>query len=325
MQRFPHCARQVMVSFGVLAALSALTGVPPVHAGTPSSRAVGSAASTTHPPPGEAVELVALLIGDTNDPRIGRAVAKDLEYLRQALRSALGSRLRIKVLQGDRATAGKICSWFADPVDEQGQRLRIGRHTNLLCYFSGHGAMRWGWASRHAHYLCMANRSGVLFREQLLALMMQKRPRGMMLLTDCCSAWDLGITGPIPVWAASKGAAFAGPSDAAATSDTGIASPDHDTVCSLLLRPRLVDITAAEDGATANGPPTGSSFTKALLKLFSKPVSSFDRNGDGIVQWDEFFPKLVEETRDQSLGDGVANIHVPRKFAIDEQIAADCP
>src|ERR671937_276953 len=99
MPRFSHYTRRFVVSSVALAVLWTITTVPPVHAG-------GLAASNIHRRAGEAADVVALLIGDTNDSRIGRAVVKDLERLGQALRLALGDRVRMKVLQGNQATAG---------------------------------------------------------------------------------------------------------------------------------------------------------------------------------------------------------------------------
>jgi hypothetical protein len=59
----------------------------------------------------------------------------------------------------------------------------------------------------------------------------------------------------------------------------------------------LVDIQSAKPGNLAKGSPAhGNVFTRAFTGLLDQPVSHFDRNRDGLVDWTEFYNVLRRET-----------------------------
>ena len=143
----------------------------------------------------------------------------------------------------------------------------------------------------------MELRDGQLFKSDLLLAMRQCQPRLAVILNDCCST----IMGNRPLSQQAKYPSLPGavPSTvpfktpAPAFQTTGSAFRD------LMFRHTgVVDIMAAKTGQAASGNRRlgGSYFTVALTKLLSKDGARFDLNGNGFVEWNEFFVQLQRET-----------------------------
>jgi hypothetical protein len=73
----------------------------------------------------------------------------------------------------------------------------------------------------------------------------------------------------------------------------------------------LVDVNGCKKGKSSHGtiPWGGSLFTIGFMSLQKEPVSKFDKNGDGLVEWDEFFPHL--QTSCSRAGKSVGAHQVP--------------
>ncbi len=236
----------------------------------------------------EAANVHVLIVGDTNDggPNgVGPACRKDVQAFQHFLRMTeaahpdLRGRIKAHVLTGRRSSPASVRAYY--------RNLRSGPNDNLLFYLTSHGAMRRGAASpEEAHVLNLntgMGDTGRMTRAEVRRLMQQKRPRGIIILTDVCSSY-CGETSAVRANTTVRRAA------------PGTA-PNRDTVRNLLFRaPRLVSITAAQDGRTASCGHVGtafgdasSAFTVALLHVCCDPQRTF-------ASWNELFPALRYET-----------------------------
>jgi hypothetical protein len=259
----------------------------------------------------EAANVHVLLVADTDDVRydaagnfaggIGPAVGKDVEAFRklldmvQAAHPQLKGRIKVTVLTGKNATPAKVQAYYRD--------LKCGPNDNLLFYLSSHGGMRRGAESaEEAHILAVCSRlkaDGEITRSEVRRLMEGKQPRGIVLITDVCSSY-----GPEDGLAPDRSVRRSAPG-------TG---PNAATVRNLLFQaPRLVNITAAQDGTPARASHEGSAFggarsafTVALLHLLCDADRDF-------TTWEQFFPALDEETFKAS-----GRVHRPRHFGLNE-------
>src|SRR5262249_1984547 len=70
------------------------------------------------------------------------------------------------------------------------------------------------------------------------------------------------------------------------------------TMSHLFFRGRgLVDITAATEEEAWSDDQNGGLFTRSLCRLLLRDIKEMDRNRDGFLAWDEFFPQLQKETQ----------------------------
>jgi Caspase domain len=221
----------------------------------------------------------ALLVADS-DSSLGDSVKHDVSQLTRALTLAFQehpSRLRLhSPLLGSAVTVSAIESFFND--------LRSGPEDTLFFYFSGHGEVR----PELGHVLNFANpdekERKILPRFELLALLKAKNPRLTVVLTDCCSA----IRRP-PVVAAAEARVEVHPPPAWAVAG-----------CLLLQHRGVVDITASCPGQAAwpNQVDGGGILTGAFAGLLDRyNVYSLDKNKDGFVEWNEFYPVLEKRTQ----------------------------
>jgi hypothetical protein len=234
----------------------------------------------------EATRLHVVLLGFTPADGIGPACRKDVEAVRRFFQSSLGSlpgnRLQIHDLTGD--------AWTPDRILAALQKLPVGPNDNVLVYHSGHGCMRpdGPWAS----HLLTVNGHRDVPRYRIRDVLKGLRPRGLLLLTDCCSYCG---TNGVPEGMVPRSL---------------VVGPNVASVRNLFLKARgLIDITAAQAGGTAqathvgpNAPGAGSAFTVALLNLLSDPTQTF-------TAWQDFFPRLRRETQASSNG-----AHQPEVF-----------
>ncbi len=151
----------------------------------------------------------------------------------------------------------------------------------LLCYYAGHGATD----PDKGHWLAMSG--GGLPRAELRRTMETRRPRGVILLTDCCSS-----VATFPVAAAAMAAPLA------TKGRTDIERILHDL---FFRHTGTVDVTAAtyhpetRSGEYAWFQGTGGIFTESLYYiLFFAPggFAALDGNADGIVTWQETVSRL---------------------------------
>jgi hypothetical protein len=243
----------------------------------------------------EASRVVILEAIDTDaDPKGTLGLYRDAENLRQIMQQAFAG---VPAGRLDRIRlTGPYCT--PERLTELVQTLQIGANDSLVVYYSGHG----GWHPEHGQYLAMTNGGRVLFRSDLVAAMERRACRLRVLLSDCCSSLPNdeeaarriarmgGKGGAVPK---TTGPVTAGP----AVTATQKMKPEWRTVRDLFLKSRgTVDITAAQRGQVAwGGYMAGGAFTLTMVDLLCVPAEQLDANGNGSVEWAEFFTRLRDD------------------------------
>ena len=172
--------------------------------------------------------------------------------------------------------------------------MKVGTNDNVLVFHSGHGGIADAKNPEKTHHLYIDG--GEVDRWAIQQLVLAKKPRSLIVLTDCCSAWE----GRGPQSATDGGRL------------PNTVGPNLQTVRSLVLKPvGVVSITAADDGklaiagySGANPGKAGSAFTVAMLRLWY-------RNDVTYTSWSQFFPSLRTETGKASNGQ-----HMARAFQL---------
>jgi hypothetical protein len=221
------------------------------------------------PTPGAAAEekpgrLHAVLVADTNDPRIGPIVAKDLDNVRAFLEEGFKD-------HPDRLTLTEVkgadCTWPA--IEERIKGLKVEPRDAVLFYSSTHGS----YASGLGQWLLMQPAPGggrrSLPRSFIRQWALEKGARLTLVLTDAC--FELPDKEEIRA---------------------GAARPDWDTVrCLFLDAQGLLEVNAASEHELSYcNERVGSFYTTALLKTLRRPFKELDRDGDGFLHWQEVLP-----------------------------------
>jgi len=144
-----------------------------------------------HPPTRDRVVRV-LLIGLTDDERIGKGMQLNLTNLERILRSEIpGERLDIEIVSGADCNARTIIS----KVRELGRRAKAA--DSLFCYYAGHGAYDPRYEAGDpsgGHFFSIP--SGDLLRKTLFDNMLAQPGRLKVLVTDTCNVrWVARIAG----------------------------------------------------------------------------------------------------------------------------------
>jgi hypothetical protein len=219
--------------------------------------------------PKEVTKLHALLVFDTADDALSDSLEIDESRVFSLLTNKIPQdRVSITVLKGKQVTPARILDHYrrAKPKAEDG----------LLFFYGGHGATD---PDKKQHYFQLACGENLL-RSSVRTAMESKKTALVVLLSDCCST----------------------PQKIATVKTRKIQSPRsvkqiHPTLRCLLFKSRgTVDVTAATDAPSWSDNLEGGLFTRALCKMMTKDVKSLDADGDGLVTWREFFPRLQEET-----------------------------
>lgn len=223
------------------------------------------------PPANESKRVIAVLVVDSNDSKIGKAVAKDGELVKQALEDGFSkekSRLVLHpILEGNKVTPDGVLDFI--------EKLKVAPTDTLLFYYSGHGA----WDTTKGQYLQMysgpRDKRGDLFRSTLITRLKARKPRLLVCLTDCCNI-EFDSRAPL-------------------TRDIKFPVA-WDTIRRLLLLPTgVVDMTSSAKGElswtypTRGGVPQGSLFTVALVDLLrikpTGPSPDWDKAHAIIKTW----------------------------------------
>jgi hypothetical protein len=277
--------RTTLLTAPVAALLLALAAVSPLWAQSTSAR------------PAEADRLHVVLLVAGHDSGIGNADLKDIAAMKRTIDTAFANdkkRVAYHDLTGINAKTGK--AFTANEILAHLRNLKIGPNDNVLVYHSGHGGIADKNRPEETHILTVDG--GQLNRKDIRTNLSAKRPRALMILTDCCSSFMNAPRALFPEL------------EQAAPASVNVA-----TVRNLLLKPiGIVNITAAKDGTEAkagsNGPnpgQAGSAFTVALMRLWYRHDATF-------TSWEQLFPVLRTETLKASGG-----AHQARAFRISTQ------
>ena len=227
-------------------------------------------------PPSSGV-IHALLVADS-DSNLRKSVLQDVAMLDGALKEAFKehpSRLRLETRTGKSVKVSEILSWF--------HNLNSNPDDTLLFYYSGHGEIH----PNRGHVLSLTNAENgnkILPRADILSEMKRKRTRLVVVLTDCCSTIRPTI-GPVPT---------PPPAGLLPIPPWAVAG------CLLLQHRGLVDINASCPGQEAwpGFTPVGGIFTGNLSTLLNgNMLFSIDKNGDGFIEWNEFYQVLEKNTQ----------------------------
>lgn len=208
----------------------------------------------------EAQKLHVVLIGDTNDPRIGADT--DLDSMASVLEDGLpASRLRIQRMTGSEVTP--------DQIESRLSALRIEPNDSVLVYYSGHG----GYSTTDGHYLSLTL-GGNLYRDKVVrAITRPYTPRFWGLITDCCaSVSEDSVT---------------------YTVQTG---PPSTTLLTHLFfdTPGRIDFTSCRPEQVSYGSPLrGGWFTRCFCQVLSE-------NKSRRLRWDDVFKRARSRTTELS-------------------------
>jgi hypothetical protein len=237
----------------------------------------------------EADRLHLVLAGYTANDDCGQACARDIEAVKRAFQSALGSRLECHDL-----TASSVSRLMAY-LRTSARLPASGSRAVVFFYHSGHGSGLEPGKGEDSHELLINDHSARINRLQLRSVLQGRNPHGVVILTDCCSG-DSAVR------------------DVERAQARSFASVNAQTIRNLFLRmPRLINITAALPGTMGRyrhssevaGHGAESAFSAALLNLL--------HDGRTFANWNQFFPELVRMTRRASAIRG-ARPHEPYRF-----------
>lgn len=257
--------------------------------------------------PPEVTRVRILLIIDTlGDKADLNGFGSDKDNMKKVIKEAmrdqnLEDRYTLDVLQGADATPARVLAYYRE--------LKVAPTETLFCYYSGHGGAHKGGG----HFLEM--RAGRLQRSELRKAMEARRPRLVVLLSDCCA--DYGDVPLSRILVAEDTKKEAKKKPAPGARQNTLRSPRGETLRHLLFHGRgVVDITACDLGklAFSSYKGRGGYFTLTLASLLRTDSDHFEADGDGVVGWGTFFTTLQEATRRASRNG--ASFQTPRAFAL---------
>jgi hypothetical protein len=262
---------------------------------------------------GEASRVRILLVIDTEGADAeANGFAHDKDRMKKVIKETmreqnLEDRYTLDVLHGAGATPERVVAYY--------RTLKVAPTEALLCYYSGHGGTELG----RGHFLEM--KGGRLFRSELRAAMESRRPRLLVLLSDCCASYVSGPlggpTGRVNVADREKDGGKDGRKrqDVAARQNTS-KSFRGETFRHLLFQHRgLVDVGACKVGKMAfSSGKGGGYFTLTLTGLLAADGDRFEADEDGIIGWDGFFTALQAATGRHAVRD--ETLQTPHAFAM---------
>jgi len=257
---------------------------------------ISAATSVRRDLPAEASRVHLVLLGYTPANGFGDACRRDIIAVEATLRAGFrekSDRIVTHELSVKNPRTG--AAYTTAEVEQYLRSMEVGRNEIVIVYHSGHGKITNPREPESSHVLEF--NGGEISRGTIMRLLQAKNPRGLIVLTDCCSAF--GVSEELEF------VSFGGP------------TVNAETIQNLFLRMTgVVSITAAQDGTYgivgySGGNPgfAGSAFTVALLRL------TFGERS--YVSWKDFFPSLCEETFAASSG-RTSTPHRPRYFRLSE-------
>ena len=221
----------------------------------------------------ESKRLVAVIVVDSLDKSIGKAVAKDGERVRQSLADGFAKDKNRLVLappvDGAKVTPDDVLKFI--------DKLEVNKDDTLLFFYSGHGASNKEKGQYFQMYSGPENKKGDLLRKTLENRLKAKNARLTVLLTNICNV-DCPFLAPL-------------------TRDLS-KPPNYQVMRSLFLLPKgMVNITSSKEGEFSwnltGGGDIGGLFTFPLVNLLR-----YDRLKPGqVLTWDVAFDALREATQ----------------------------
>ncbi|MCI0459369.1 MAG: caspase family protein [Gemmataceae bacterium] len=261
----------------------------------------------------EATRLRILLVIDTEGHSAKEnGFALDQASMKRAIKETLREqnledRYTLDILHGQDVTPEKLLAYY--------RNLKVAPTETLFCYYSGHG----GSDKERGHFLQM--KGGRLFRSELRAAMEARRPRLLVLLSDCCADYGTGLglpTNRLSLILDDKDAPKDGrrkrAEDGARQNTLKVVRGE--TFRRLLFGQRgVVDISACEVGKVAfSSRSRGGYFTTTLTGLLGVDGDRFESDPDGSVGWGGFFHVLQTATSQRARNDAYSQ--TPRAFAL---------
>jgi hypothetical protein len=235
--------------------------------------------------PAEADKLHVVLMVNGTDKSIGATCLHDVQALKKVLRTAFAKDAKRLVIHDLTLTNPKTKKLYtANEIIGYLKGMQVGKNDNVLVYHSGHGCVYDAKKPEHTHTLFIDG--GSVNRMVVEQAVLAKKPRSLIILTDCCSVFR----GPRAMAAEGRPA-------------TPAMSVNVQTVRNLMLKTAgVVSITAADDGKEASSGHTGpnpsgadGAFTVAFLRLLCKTNATYSN-------WGQFYPALRSETGKASNG-----------------------
>ena len=215
---------------------------------------------------GQTIHVVLAADRDTR-AKLGNAVKVDLENMTYLFRSNVPSEnLNLIVLE--------IESMTPDAILKSIEELSVDPDDAIVFYYSGHGAYD---AKNKKQFLDLVGR-GNLYRETLLTEIQKKSPRLAVLLTDCCNAKVVNVSGVR--------------SGVTATTRTAKSCSDFSPLFENLFVfcKGTADLTSSKQGEYSfidtTGKDRGSCFTWPLVELLENNKTNED------LHWKEISEKL---------------------------------
>jgi hypothetical protein len=250
--------------------------------------------------PAEADKLHVVLLVAGADQNIGNADLQDIQAMRRVIDLAFPQQAKRVVYHDLTGKNPATRKHFTGPeIIKHLKAMKIEANHNVLIFHSGHGGMSNRKRPEESHILTVDG--GSVARKDLTKAVQDQKPRGLIILTDCCSAFSESAVGLVE--------------------ELDEPRPNVKTVRNLLVKATgFISITAAEDGKVAqanfrgdNPAQAGSAFTVALTRLWYRQDVTF-------TTWRQFFSKLRPETNMASGGQ-----HRARAFHLGDETPAALP
>jgi hypothetical protein len=237
----------------------------------------------------EATRVRILLVVDTNGfnadaLKLGLAGENMKKTMKEVLRNQnLEHRYTLDVLTGADVSPSAIRQYY--------EKLAVESNETLLFYYLGHGAAD----KNKGHFLDM--KQGRLYRSELRQVLKSKNARLTIILTDSCAPIEGTLPENLP--GNNMGGKTKAKAEKVVTSKSESGKNSGTALRQLLLLPKgIVDINSSRIGTVAwvDLVRGGGYFSLTLMALAHKGVATFDTNGNGIVEWGEFFSVLQRQT-----------------------------
>lgn len=258
-------------------------------------------------------KLHVLLAIDDTAGDLRNSVLIDQSRIERLLKANVpADRLALHTLGGTRLTSAKVLEHYA--------ALKVAPGDALLFFYAGHGSKD---PDKGYAFEPQLRKVPPIYRSDVREAMKRTKAGLVVILSDCCSTPSRLAGKPF----------FGDTRPVTPESGTGM----HPTLEHLFFSHKgVVDVTAAADGESSWGDARdGGIFTRTLAaKLLCRP-DDLDTNGDKLVTWAEFFPRLRKDSEGtyktwaakmRGLGDPIDQPNQrPQAFSLGEVLEGGAP